>query len=203
MTETLRKQQWTQVGKRGDQAKADAGLAGATKVISATYEQPYVRHAPIGAFVAVADTKPDGSVTIWSQTSQSQGARAQIAHIMGVPVEKVVIRWAQGPGQYGRTTNGGDGPWPTPRLSRSWSETSAVSGRSRRTRGPASAAVADVKAGLDAQGNFALPQRLQALHENDARVGGIPAGALTPMPLVAASYNGIQTVCRMTRCRAC
>src|SRR5262249_57924232 len=45
---------WALAGKRGDSTKVDAALAGAAKVISATYEQPYVRHAPIGAFVAVA-----------------------------------------------------------------------------------------------------------------------------------------------------
>jgi CO/xanthine dehydrogenase Mo-binding subunit len=200
LTATLRAQQWTPVGKRGDAAKADAGLAGAAKTISATYEQPYVRHAPIGAFVAIADVRPDGSVTVWSQTSQSQGARAQIAHIMGVAVEKVVIRWAQGPGQYGRTTNGGDGAmadaailsqlvgkpvrvqW-TVQEDLAWSSVSA-------------AWVADVKAGLDAQGNLvAFRSDWYSPHENDARmIGGILAGAPTPMPLIAASYNGIQTV---------
>ncbi len=30
------------------------------KIISATYEQPYVRHAPIAPFVAVADVRSDG-----------------------------------------------------------------------------------------------------------------------------------------------
>jgi CO/xanthine dehydrogenase Mo-binding subunit len=200
LSETLRKQQWTPVGKRGDQAKADAGLAGATKVLSASYEQPYVRHAPIGAFVAVADAKPDGSITIWSQTSQSQGARAQIAHIMGVPAEKVVIRWAQGPGQYGRTTNGGDGAMADAAI------VSQLVGKPVRVQwtiqedlawsSVSQAWVADVKAGLDAQGNLvAYRSEWYAPHENDARMlGGILSGSPTPMPLVAASYNGIQTV---------
>jgi CO/xanthine dehydrogenase Mo-binding subunit len=200
LTATLRKQQWTQVGKRGDQAKADAGLAGAVKTLSATYEQPFVRHAPIGAFVAVADVKPDGSVTLWSQSSQSQGARAQIAHIMGVPVEKVVIKCAQGSGQYGRTTNGGDGAMADAAI------VSQLVGKPVRVQwtiqedlvwsSVSQAWVADVKAGLDAQGNLvAYRSDWYAPHENDARMlGGILAGAPTPMPLVAASYNGIQTV---------
>ena len=107
LTATLRAQTWTPVGQRGDADKADASLTNAAKVLSATYEQPYVRHAPMGAFVATADVRDDGTVTVWSQSSQSQGARAQIAQTLGVPVENVVVRWTQGPGQYGRTTNGG------------------------------------------------------------------------------------------------
>ena len=46
------------------------------------------RHAPLGAYVAVADVKRDGSITVWSQSSQSQGARANIAHIAGRAVRE-------------------------------------------------------------------------------------------------------------------
>ena len=86
-----------------------AALARAAKTISSTYEQPYVRHAPIGPFVAVADVRSDGSVTVWTHSAQSQGLRARIAHMLGVPVDKVVVRWLEHSGQYGRTTFGGDG----------------------------------------------------------------------------------------------
>jgi nicotinate dehydrogenase subunit B len=84
-------------------------LQNATKKVSATYEQGYVRHAPIGPFVAVADVKTDGSVTIWTHSAQSQGLRARMAYMLGVPVDKVVVRWMDQSGQYGRTTLGGDG----------------------------------------------------------------------------------------------
>ena len=77
LTDALRARDWNPVGERGDVAKANAGLGSAVKVLSATYEQPYVRHAPMGAFVATADVRDDGTVTVWSQSSQSQGARAQ------------------------------------------------------------------------------------------------------------------------------
>jgi nicotinate dehydrogenase subunit B len=92
--------------------KADAvttALASAPKTLSASYEQPYVRHAPIGPFVALADVRRDDSVTVWTHSAQSQGLRARIAYMLNVPSEKVVVRWLDQSGQYGRTTFGGDG----------------------------------------------------------------------------------------------
>jgi hypothetical protein len=50
------------LAKQGNPAEVNAALQGARKTISATYELPYVRHAPIGPFLAVADVRSDGSV---------------------------------------------------------------------------------------------------------------------------------------------
>ena len=107
---TLRAHKWGSPNEtKGEQARTKAGMAAAVKTVSATYELPYVRHAPIGPFVATADVRKDGSVTVWTHSSQSQGLRMQIANTLGVPVEKVVVRWLDHSGQYGRTTLGGDG----------------------------------------------------------------------------------------------
>ena len=200
LTATLRAQTWTPVGQRGDADEADAGLTNAAKVLSATYEQPYVRHAPMGAFVATADVRDDGTVTVWSQSSQSQGARAQIAHTLGVPVENVVIRWTQGPGQYGRTTNGGDGAMAdaailsqmlgTP-VRVQWTmqedlEWSSVS----------PAWFADVKVGLDADGNIvAFRSDWYSPHENDVRMlGAVLAGLPHVTPRAGSQFSAVQTV---------
>lgn len=94
---------------RGDQAKIDDALKNSAKVVAATYEQPYVKHAPIGPFIAVADVKPDGTTTVWTHSAQSQGMRAHLAYMLGVPNDKVTVRWLEGAGQYGRTSMGGDG----------------------------------------------------------------------------------------------
>jgi len=59
--------------------------------------------------VALADVRSDGSVTVWTHSAQSQGLRARIANALSTPVEKVVVRWLEHSGQYGRTTLGGDG----------------------------------------------------------------------------------------------
>ncbi len=200
LTATLRAAKWEDIGRRGDAAKADAGLAKAARTVSATYEQPYVRHAPMGAYVATADVKGDGSVTIWSQSSQSQGARAHIAHIMGVPVEKVVVRWAQGAGQYGRTTYGGDGAMADAAI------LSKLVGKPVRVQWTVSedltwssaspAWVADVKVGLDDTGNMiAFKSDWYSFHEHDARmIGAVLAGTPTITPKVKPFYPAIATV---------
>ena len=110
LTKALRAYKWGAPSEsRGKATDVMAALATAPKTISATYGQPYVRHAPIGPFVAVADVRSDGSVTVWTHSAQSQGLRAQIANTLNTPVEKVVVRWLEHSGQYGRTTLGGDG----------------------------------------------------------------------------------------------
>ena len=67
------------------------------------------KHAPIGPFVAVADVRSDGTATVWTHSANSQGLRAQIANTLSTPIEKVVVRWLDHAGQFGRTTFGGDG----------------------------------------------------------------------------------------------
>jgi nicotinate dehydrogenase subunit B len=110
LTNAIRAYKWgAPAESRGNAADVTAALARAAKTISATYEQPYVRHAPIGPFVALAEVRSDGSVTVWTHSAQSQGLRVQIANTLSIPVEKVVVRWLEHSGQYGRTTLGGDG----------------------------------------------------------------------------------------------
>jgi CO/xanthine dehydrogenase Mo-binding subunit len=110
LTKALREYKWGAPSEsKGKTADVIAALANASKTISASYEQPYVRHAPIGPFVALADVRTDGSVTVWTHSAQSQGLRARIANALSTPVEKVVVRWLEHSGQYGRTTLGGDG----------------------------------------------------------------------------------------------
>jgi nicotinate dehydrogenase subunit B len=110
VTKALREYKWEKPSEtKGRAAETTAALQNATLKISATYEQGYVRHAPIGPFVAVADVKTDGSVTVWTHSAQSQGLRARIAYMLGIPVDKIVVRWMEQSGQYGRTTLGGDG----------------------------------------------------------------------------------------------
>ena len=110
LTKAIRAHKWEKPAEsKGKAAETKAALQSTTKKISATYEQGYVRHAPIGPFVAVADVKSDGNVMIWTHSAQSQGLRARIAYMLGAPVENVVVRWMDQAGQYGRTTLGGDG----------------------------------------------------------------------------------------------
>jgi nicotinate dehydrogenase subunit B len=110
VTKAIRGYKWQKADHasgRADETKR--ALAEAEKTMSASYEQGYTRHAPIGPFVAVADVRRDGSAVVWTHSAQSQGLRARLAYMLGVPTEKVVVRWLEHSGQYGRTTLGGDG----------------------------------------------------------------------------------------------
>ncbi len=110
LTQALRDYKWGAPSEsKGNAADVTAALAHAPKTLSATYEQPYIKHAPIGPFVAVADVRSDGTATVWTHSANSQGLRAQIANTLSTPVEKVVVRWLDHAGQFGRTTFGGDG----------------------------------------------------------------------------------------------
>jgi CO/xanthine dehydrogenase Mo-binding subunit len=180
---TLRAQKWGPPNEtKGEEAKTKAGMAKAAKIVSATYELPYVRHAPIGPFVATADVRQDGSVTVWTHSSHSQGLRMQIANTLGVPVEKVVVRWLDQSGQYGRTTLGGDGAEGDAVI------LSQLTGKPVRVQWTLQEDMAwstvspgwicDLKAGLDANGKIiGFYNASYSPHQFDARLlGAILAG---------------------------
>jgi CO/xanthine dehydrogenase Mo-binding subunit len=109
LTQALRQYDWGPPSETRGNPAVVTELANASRKIVGSYEQPYVRHAPIGPYLAVADVRSDGSVTVYTHSAQSQGLRARLAHMLGTPAEKVVVRWLEHSGQYGRTTFGGDG----------------------------------------------------------------------------------------------
>lgn len=189
LTDALRSYKWDRPSEsRGDAQKTAAALASSPKTISVTYEQPYVKHAPIGPFVAVADVKPDGSATIWGHSANSQGLRAQIANALNTSVDKVVVRWLDHAGQFGRTTFGGDGAEGDAAI------LSHLTGRPVRVQwslqedlawsASSPAWVEDIRCGLDASGRItAIHSAFYSVQSNDARiVGAILAGAPTSEP---------------------
>ena len=193
LTEELREYKWgAPAGTRGKAADVTAAMASAAKTISATYEQPYVRHAPIGPFLALADVRSDGSVTVWTHSAQSQGLRARIANTLSVPVEKVVVRWLEHSGQYGRTTFGGDGAeGDAVILSHLTGKPVRVQWTLQEDLAWSSVSpgwVADIKAGLDVNGRLiAIHSAAYAPQPFDARLlGAILAG----MPSTTTGAGG-------------
>lgn len=91
---------------RGDVPKA---IAGASKKLSATYELPYMKHAPIGPTMALADVQKDGTVHIHTHNQNPQTLRGQIAKMLGTPVDNVIVRVYSGAGHYGRSNGGNAG----------------------------------------------------------------------------------------------
>ena len=112
LTQAMRAYAWGAPDEsKGDAARRYRAALGTwrSKTISVTYEQPYIKHAPIGPFLAVADVRKDGTATIWAQAGHLQASRARLANILGIPAEKVVVHWLPHAGQFGRKTFGGDG----------------------------------------------------------------------------------------------
>jgi nicotinate dehydrogenase subunit B len=189
LTKAIRAYKWgAPAQSKGQAPDVTAALASAPKTISATYELPYVRHAPIGPFLAVADVRSDGSVVVWTHSSQSQGLRAQIANTLSIPPEKVVVRWLDHSGQYGRTTFGGDGAEADAVI------LSQLTGKPVRVQwtlqedlawsSVSPAYVLDVRAGFDATGRLiAVHSASYTPHQSDARLlGAILAGMPCCMP---------------------
>jgi nicotinate dehydrogenase subunit B len=205
LTKAIRAYKWEKPDQsKGKAAETTATLQSAIRKISATYEQGYVRHAPIGPFVAVADAKSDGNVTIWTHSAQSQGLRARMAYMLGIPVEKVIVRWMDQSGQYGRTTLGGDGAEADAVL------LSQLTGKPVRVQwtlqedlawsSVSPAWVSDMSAALDAQGHIAALRSAQySPHMFDPRplgalLAGMPCSTSKPGNWVATEwcYDKIQ-----------
>jgi nicotinate dehydrogenase subunit B len=205
VTNAIRSYKWEKPDQsKGKAAETAAALQSATKKISATYEQGYVRHAPIGPFVAVADVKSDGTVTIWTHSAQSQGLRARIAYMLSVPVENVIVRWMDHSGQYGRTTLGGDGAEADAVI------LSQLTGKPVRVQwtleedlawsSVSPAWVSDLTAALDAKGNIvALHSAQYTPHMMDPRplgalLAGLPTVTSKPGNWIATEwpYNKIE-----------
>ena len=95
----------------GDKNTGDAAnaLAGATKKLTASYQSPYRKHAPLGPTMAVADVRADGTVHIYAHNQNPQMLRGQIATMLGISTGRVVIHAYAGPGHYGRSNGGNAG----------------------------------------------------------------------------------------------
>jgi nicotinate dehydrogenase subunit B len=199
LTKSLRAHGWGSPSQsKGKAADVTAAMASATKTISATYELPYVRHAPIGPYLAVADVRPDGKVTVWTHSSQSQGLRTRIAHSLGTSIDNVVVRWLEHSGQYGRTTFGGDGAEADAVI------LSQLTGKPVRVQWTlqddlawsslSPGWVSDIKASFDGAGNLtAIHSACYSPHQSDPRMlgailAGLPSGSNDPGGWIATEW---------------
>ena len=78
----------------------DNAFAGASRILQATYTQPYQNHASIGPSCAVADVQGDRA-TIYSSTQGVYPLRGAIAELIGLPNESVHVVHMEGSGCYG------------------------------------------------------------------------------------------------------
>ena len=109
----LRKEaDWTTTpATKSDASKGDVSpvLASAHKKFSATYQLSYMKHAPIGPTMAVADVAPDGTVHIHTHNQNPQALRGEIALMLGTTPDQVIVHAYPGPGHYGRSNGGNAG----------------------------------------------------------------------------------------------
>jgi CO/xanthine dehydrogenase Mo-binding subunit len=87
----------------------DRAFASAGKSLTASYELPFMKHAPIGPTIAVGDVREDGTVFVHTHNQNPQALRGQIAMMLGTPIDNVVVRIYSGPGHYGRSNGGNAG----------------------------------------------------------------------------------------------
>lgn len=96
---------------KGEKNKGDISPASASgpNTFAASYELPFMKHAPIGPTIAVGDAQADGTVFVHTHNQNPQALRGQIAMMLGTSVDNVVIRIYAGPGHYGRSNGGNAG----------------------------------------------------------------------------------------------
>jgi len=170
---------------RGEIAPA---LAQAAKKFSATYELPFMKHAPIGPTMALADTRPDGTVYIYTHNQNPQALRGEIAQMLGTSTDNIVVRSFAGPGHYGRSNGGNAGAEDEAViLSKAVGKPVRVQWMRQEdfqwsTQSPA--AFSDVAIGLDAKGKmvaYRVDHYMPAM-QDDRPVGAVLAG----LPTMAA-----------------
>jgi CO/xanthine dehydrogenase Mo-binding subunit len=187
----LRKADWTTTRvAKSDKSRGDApsAMTKAAKKLSATYEFSFMKHAPIGPTMALADVQADGSVHIYTHNQNPQALRGEIAQMLGTTIDNVVVRTFAGPGHYGRS-NGGNAGAEDEAVILSKALGKPVRVQWMRpddfqwsTQSPA--ALADVEIGLDANGKIVAYQvdHYMPAGQDDRPVGAILAGLPTMAP---------------------
>jgi CO/xanthine dehydrogenase Mo-binding subunit len=132
-----------------------SGFAGAAKIVSATYNSPYHVHGTIGPSCAVADVS-NGRATIWTHSQGVYGLRESLAVLLGMPEASVTLIYVHGGGAFGQ--NGADdAAADAALLSQAMGTPVRVQWMRQDEHGWAGFApsrTADLRGGLDAQGNI-------------------------------------------------
>jgi nicotinate dehydrogenase subunit B len=188
----------------GNKGNASPVLASAHKKLSATYQLSYMKHAPIGPTMAVADVKPDGTVHIHTHNQNLQALRGEIATMLRTTPDHVVVHSYPGPGHYGRSNGGNAGAEDEAVL------LSQAVGKPVRVQWmraddmqwstQASVSYSDVQLALDEKGKMAAYQidHYMPAMQDDRPIGAVIAGLPTmPAPQVksdsvTSTVNGIE-----------
>lgn len=190
---------------KGDANKGDAAatVTATAKKLSATYQFSYMKHAPIGPTMAVADVKADGTVHIYTHNQNPQALRGEIAMMLRTTPDHVIVHVYPGPGHYGRSNGGNAGAEDEAVL---LSQTLDRPVRVQWTRADdmkwstqSPAAFSDVELAVDEKGKlvaYQIDHHMPAM-QDDRPIGAVLAGLPTmaaPQPkgdFVTSTANGI------------
>jgi CO/xanthine dehydrogenase Mo-binding subunit len=189
---------------KASKGNAEPVLASAHKKHSATYQLSYMKHAPIGPTMAVADVKSDGTVHVHTHNQNPQALRGEIAMMLSTTPDHVIVHSYPGPGHYGRSNGGNAGAEDEAVL---LSQAVGKPVRVQWMRGDdmqwstqAAAAFSDVQIAIDEKGKMAAYQidHYMPAMQDDRPVGAVLAGLPTmPAPQVhsdsvTSTVNGIE-----------
>ena len=82
-----------------------AAKARGVKRVQATYRKPYIAHASIGPSCAIAQWQ-QGRLEVWTHSQGIFNLRRELALVLNIPEETIIVRHAEGAGCYGH--NGAD-----------------------------------------------------------------------------------------------
>jgi CO/xanthine dehydrogenase Mo-binding subunit len=179
---------WTSAPvQKSGASKGDVGpvLGSAAKKHSASYQLSYMKHAPIGPTMALADVKTDGTVHIYTHNQNPQALRGEIAMMLGTTPDHVIVHSYPGPGHYGRSNGGNAGAEDEAVL---LSQAVGKPVRVQWTRADdmqwstqAAAAYSDVQIALDEKGKMAAYQidHYMPAMQDDRPIGAVLAGLPT------------------------
>ena len=171
-----------------NKGNVDPILTSSKKKHSATYQFSYMKHAPIGPTMAVADVKSDGTVHIHTHNQNPQALRGEIAMMLKTTPDHVIVRSYPGPGHYGRSNGGNAGAEDEAVL------LSQAVGKPVRVQWmraddlqwstQSSASFSDIQVALDEKGKIAAYQvdHYMPAMQDDRPIGAILAG----LPTMAA-----------------
>jgi CO/xanthine dehydrogenase Mo-binding subunit len=182
----------------GEVGNVEEALRTAARVIEAEYEWPFQSHASMGPACALVDVKDD-AVRCWSGTQKSHFVRDGIAATLGLPPEKVHVKWTPGPGSYGRN-DADDAAMDAALLSRAVGRRVRVQymraqGTGWDPKGPAS--IHRARAAIDAAGNVVAYDFLSKgfsridVNTNGSKPYDTLAGQLRDIPLQSGDGFGL------------
>jgi isoquinoline 1-oxidoreductase len=77
-------------GRPRTRGSMEEALAGASKVLSETYQVAYVQHTPMEPRAATAEWK-DGRLTVWAGIDYPQRIQGDLSRALGIPTEQVRV----------------------------------------------------------------------------------------------------------------